>query len=170
MSPHDAVATTVALVACAFDLWRQRIPNALTFGAAAAALVAASIDGGASGLASSGAGLLVGLLVFLPLYALGGMGAGDIKLLAALGAWLGAATILHAALYTGIAGGVFAVLIAVVHGCMRQTVANLQMMILHWRVAGVFTAPPLTLDGSTSPKVAYALPILVGTVVAIWIR
>jgi prepilin peptidase CpaA len=161
---------TVALVACAFDLWRGRIPNALTFGAAAAALVATAVSGGLNGVGWSAAGWLAGLVLFLPVYALGGMGAGDVKLLAALGAWLGPLTVFHAALYTGIAGGLFAVIVALRHGCLRQTFANIQLLMLHWRVAGVTGPSPVTLECSTSPKLPYALPMLVGTMVAIWLR
>ena len=169
MSPHDAVAMAVALVACAFDLRRRRIPNALTFGAAAAGLLTACVTGGPPALGSSALGWLVGLAVFMPVYALGGMGAGDVKLLAALGAWVGPLSVFHLALYTGIAGGAFAVIVAVTRRCVQQTFVNLQLLILHWRAAGVFAAPALTLETASSPKLPYALPILVGTVTAIWI-
>ena len=170
MSPQDAVATAVALVACAFDVRAQRIPNALTFGAAAAGIAAAAVTGGPPALGSSVAGWFVGLAIFLPVYALGGMGAGDVKLLAAIGAWLGPLGVFHAALYTAIAGGFIAVFVALARGCMRQTCQNVQLLILHWRVAGVFTPSPLTLDTATSPRLAYAVPTLIGTVVAIWVR
>ena len=169
MSPHDAAALAVALVACAFDLWRQRIPNALTLGAAAVAFIAALASGGVGGLGSSAAGWLTGLLLFLPFYALGGMGAGDVKLLAAIGAWLGPLATFHTALYAGIAGGVFAVVVAVMRGCMRQTIANVRLLIVHWRVAGLTAEPLLTLETSASPKLPYALPIFAGTVVTLWL-
>jgi prepilin peptidase CpaA len=170
MSPHDAAATAVALVACAFDLHRQRIPNALTFGAAALALLAALVTGGFPALGASAAGWIVGVALFLPVYALGGMGAGDVKLLAAIGACLGPDGVFNAAVYTAIAGGALAVMVAVARGCLRQTCANVGMLLLHWRVAGITASPQLTLETSTSPKLAYAVPTLIGTVTAIWLR
>ena len=75
-------------MACATDLRTSRIPNLLTFSAAAAGL-AWHAFGGWAPLASALGGLALGLLLFLPIYLLRGMGAGDVKLLAALGAWLG---------------------------------------------------------------------------------
>ena len=160
----EIAAIAVAVAACAFDVSRQRIPNALTFGAAAAALITAAVIGGVSGFGVSAAGWLTGLVLFLPVYAVGGMGGGDVKLLAALGAWLG-----PAALYTAIAGAVLAIIIMVAKQCVRQTLSNINMMLLHWRVAGL-TAPPLTLETSTSPKLAYAVPMLIGTVIALWLE
>jgi prepilin peptidase CpaA len=170
MSPHGAVPIAVALVACVFDLRSQRIPNALTFGAAAAALLVAAVGGGMPALGWSLAGWLLGLALFLPIYALGGMGAGDVKLLAAIGAWLGPMDVFYAALYTGIAGGFLALGVAVWRGCLRQTWRNVQLLVLHWHVAGLFAPSPLTLDTATSPKLAYALPTFIGTAVAIWVR
>ena len=146
----EIAAIAVAVAACAFDVSRQRIPNALTFGAAAAALITAAVIGGVSGFGVSAAGWLTGLVLFLPVYAVGGMGGGDVKLLAALGAWLGPATIFHAALYTAIAGAVLAIIIMVAKQCVRQTLSNINMMLLHWRVAGL-TAPPRTEYGAAAP-------------------
>src|SRR2546425_13068330 len=99
MGLSDIAAISVALVACVFDLYSRRIPNALTFGAAAVALVVAAALGGASGAWSTLMGLAVGLAIWLPIYALGGMGAGDVKVMAAIGAWLGAAVAFHAAMF-----------------------------------------------------------------------
>ena len=166
----DLAAIGVATAACVYDLRSRRIPNALTFGAAAAACAAALATGGSAALVSSMTGWLVGLLLFLPVYALGGMGAGDVKLLAAIGAWLGPLDVFYAALYTGIAGAALAIVIMYTHRCARQTLSNLNMLLLHWRVAGVTTLAPLTLETSTSPKLAYALPMMIGTVMAAWLH
>jgi prepilin peptidase CpaA len=166
----DLAAVAVAIAACAYDLRSHRIPNVLTFGAAVAGFVAALATGGGTALGWSVAGWAVGLILFLPVYAVGGMGAGDVKLLATLGAWLGPLLVFHAALYTAIAGLVLAVIIMWVHRCAARTIANLHLLVTHWRVFGFTAAPGLTLDTSASPKLAYALPILIGTVVAVWLR
>jgi hypothetical protein len=60
---------------------------------------------GAAGLAASAAGVVVGFLILIPLYALGGMGAGDVKLLAAAGSFLGPWGALLAGIFTLLAGG-----------------------------------------------------------------
>lgn len=96
------------IVAVAWDLRSWRIPNAVTFTAALAGLAYNGYMTGVAGLEMSGLGLLVGLgLLFIP-FVLGGLGGGDVKLLAALGAWLGPKGIVFATLYSGIAGGVLA--------------------------------------------------------------
>jgi prepilin peptidase CpaA len=170
VTPHESVAVAVALVASAFDVRTRRIPNVLTFGAAAAALVASAATAGLSGVATSAAGWLLTLAIWLPIYALGGMGAGDVKLMAAIGAWLGPTAGLFAALYAGVAGAVIAVGVAVAQRCVRQTYDNVFLLVTHWRVTGFSPHAQLTLDSSTSPKLPYAVPILAGTLLMIWLR
>src|SRR5690349_371597 len=112
MNTYQVAAVVVAGVAVFFDLRARRIPNILTFGAAALAIVAHAIDGGASGALAAIAGWLVGAAIFFPVFALGGIGAGDIKLLAAVGALLGPAAAGWVCLFTGIAGGVMGLAVA----------------------------------------------------------
>ena len=170
MVTGDSIAVGVVGIACIFDLHSRRIPNALTFGAAAAALAAAGVPGGVSGLTFSLSGWLLAIALWIPFYALGGMGAGDVKLLAAVGAWLGPADVFHAALYAGIAGAMMALSIAAARGLLRQTFSNLQLLVAHWQVAGFAPHAQLTLADTGRPRLAYALPILAGTVMAIWLR
>ena len=82
----------------------RRIPNWLTFPAAALGLVAATAAHGGPGTVSSAAGFLVGLALFFPLFFLKGLGAGDVKLMGALGAWLGTSMIFGVAFYTSSRG------------------------------------------------------------------
>ena len=84
----------VGLAACVTDFRSRRIPNVLTFGASAAAVVFSGVTNGWAGLGWALAGWGVGCALFLPWFLLGGMGAGDVKLLAALGAWAGPGTAL----------------------------------------------------------------------------
>jgi prepilin peptidase CpaA len=94
------------------DLRTRRVPNALTIPLAVAGLACAA--GGVSGLSVRAAliGLMLGLVFMLPGYVFGATGAGDVKLLAAAGAWLGPAHIGVAFLYTAIVGGVLALVVA----------------------------------------------------------
>src|SRR4029453_3436990 len=78
------VVTSIAVlalgaVAAVTDTALRRIPNALTFGAAGVALAFAAATGGVHAVGWSAAGWLVGLLIFLPLFALRAMGGGDVK-------------------------------------------------------------------------------------------
>src|SRR6266850_5354840 len=98
----------LAGVAAFWDVKQGRVPNTVTFAAAAFGLVASIILRGPGALPISLLGCLAGLALFLPLFALGGMGAGDVKLLAAFGAWLGPVTVLWAGIYAALVGGVMA--------------------------------------------------------------
>lgn len=160
----------VALVGCVWDLRTRRLPNALTFGAAAAALVFALAQGGIGGLGWSAAGWLVAVAVFFPVFALGGMGAGDVKLLGALGAWFGALDALHLALYTGIAGGLMALVVTLARGYFSQALWNLWLLLAFWRTAGFKPYPELTLQTARGPKLAYAIPIAAGALTTLWLR
>jgi prepilin peptidase CpaA len=165
-----ASALVLAAIACAIDVRTRRIPNVLTFGAAACALVFHLAVGGAGGLADALLGWLVGTALLLAPYALGGMGAGDVKLLGAVGAWLGPGDAFWAAMYTGIAGGALGLVVACAHGYLGQAWRNIRMALMHWRIFGLESVPELTLETSKGPRLAYAAPILVGTLVTLWLR
>jgi prepilin peptidase CpaA len=166
----NALTLTIATCACITDLRSRRIPNVLTFGAAAAAAAYHFATGGSHALGLTAAGWVVGLLVFIVPFALRGLGGGDVKLLAALGAWLGPTDIVWLAVYTAIAGAVMALVIAILHNYLGTAIRNLWLLLCHWRVAGVSALPELTLERSGAPKLAYALPIFCGTVVTLWLR
>ena len=99
------------IAACVSDVSTSRIPNVLTFAAAALALVFHASAPGGLGFTHAGLGLIVGLAVFFPLFALGAMGAGDVKLMAAIGAWIGWKSMVFVALYGSVAGGVLALVV-----------------------------------------------------------
>jgi prepilin peptidase CpaA len=90
------------------DIRTRRIPNYLTLGTAAAGLVFNTISHGLPGLADGILGMLLGFAFLILPYLWGGMGAGDVKALAALGAWLGPRLTLFLFCYMGIAGGFLA--------------------------------------------------------------
>ena len=167
---RGTVVMLVALVAVVFDLRTRRIPNVLTFGAAAAALIYAVYDGGLSGLGLAAAGWLAAAALFFPFFALGGTGAGDVKLLAALGAWLGPIESVWLAMFAAMAGGVLGLAVAIARGYLRTAFSNLWVMLMHWRVQGLEPVPGLTLKDTTSPRLAYAIPITIGALCTLWRR
>lgn len=167
---NTVAAVVLGIWATASDLRTRRIPNSLTFGAAALAFMFFLATGGLNALASSLAGWGVGLALFLPFFLLGGMGAGDVKLLAAFGAWLGPWGVVWAALYGAIAGGVLAIALALGSGYLREALRNLWGLFLFWRAEGVQAHPELTLANGKGPRLAYALPITIGMVAALWLR
>ena len=170
MSPIEIFAIGVALVAVAWDLATRRIPNVLTFGAAFAALVAHAYIGGWNGAGMAAAGWVAGVALFFPVFALGGMGAGDVKLLGALGAWLGPVAAVWVALYSGIAGGLMGLIVAGFSGYLVQAFTNVFSLLMYWRIVGLKPAPELTLSTHKGPRLAYALPVFAGLMVTIWLQ
>jgi len=113
------------IVAAATDFWKFKVYNALTLPLLAGGLVYGAWDGGWSGLASSGVGALVGFGLLVGFHAMGGVGAGDVKLLAAAGAWLGATATLYVAAAGAIACGVYALGLTLATGSLGATVLAL---------------------------------------------
>jgi len=170
MNSFQIIVVGVALVAVAWDVATRRIPNALTLGAAFAALVVHACLGGWSGAGMAAAGWAAGVALFFPVFALGGMGAGDVKLLGALGAWLGPVAAVWVALYSGVAGGLIGLLVAAFSGYLAQAFANVWSLLMYWRIAGLRPAPELTLSTHQGPRLAYAVPVFAGLMVTLWLQ
>ena len=99
---------------------------------------------------------------------MGGLGAGDVKLVAALGAWLGPSDALWLALFTGVAGGLLALSFSLARGYLREAIGNLRLLLTHWRIAGVHMLPEMTLQHGRGPRLAYGVAIFAGTIVTVW--
>lgn len=104
------------------DLYTRRIPNALTFGVAAFGVAAAMLHLGALTATQALVGLAVGLALMLPGHLIGATGAGDVKLFAAIGTLIGPRAIAMAFVYTALAGGALAVVVALRRRALQQTV------------------------------------------------
>ena len=163
------LAGATGLIASVLDLRSRRVPNYLTFGSAVAAAFFLLATDGLGGLGWSAGGWVVGCALFLPFFALRGLGAGDVKLLAALGAWLGPITVFWVAVYAAIAGGVLAITVALARGYLRRAVSNVGYVIWYWSLLGLGPVPDFTLTDAKGPRLPYALPITVGLAAALWI-
>ncbi|HVA26141.1 MAG TPA: prepilin peptidase [Chloroflexota bacterium] len=127
--------TAIFVVAAAWatytDLKHRRIANWLTFGAAGAALLARLVMGGPHILLDGVEGWAAGTALLLVPFALGWMGAGDVKLLAAFGAIGGLDFVVQSALYGCILGGLLAVFYLVYERKLWFVLTNLPIYILH---------------------------------------
>ncbi|UIF86858.1 prepilin peptidase [Cupriavidus sp. UYPR2.512] len=111
----------LVLTAAATDIQWRRIPNWLTFGAWLLAWpVQICLHGFQAGTWTWALGWLTGFFLFLPFYLLRGMAAGDVKLIAAVGAWLGAGMALRITLATFVLGGLWGIAAAIRSGQGRQ--------------------------------------------------
>jgi len=157
-------------VACVTDVRTRRIPNWLTLGSAAVAVLAHAVLADGRAGAAGAIGWLVGVALFLPVFALGGMGGGDVKLLGALGAWLGVPDVFWLAVYTSMAGGVLALVTALRSRYLGTLLRNIATLLRFWSLVGLKPLESLTLEHGTGPRLAYAIPVFVGTVVTIWLH
>jgi prepilin peptidase CpaA len=112
--------TVVLVVAAVIDGWKLKVPNWITFPLVLIGWAYAGWVGGLSGFGASLLGTAAGLALLWPAYAIGGMGAGDVKLLAGVGAWVGATTIFFAFCVSAVFGGVIAVLMVLVGRTWNQ--------------------------------------------------
>jgi prepilin peptidase CpaA len=112
------------------------------------------------------AGLGLGLLLFLPLYLVRAMGAGDVKLLAMVGAFLGPGETFHAALATMIVGGVLAILFVLSRGTALRMMHNLASLFKPGFVGFLGgPAPSMRIEaGASAGKLPYGVAIAIGTI------
>ena len=163
-----AVAATVLVAAVAVytDLRWHKIFNALTAPVALLGLVLFALRGGWQGLLLGLAGLVMGVAVWFITNLLGRiLGAGDSKLLAAIGALLGPQFLLHAFIGTALIGGVLAILVALWRGYLARSVVTL-VRSLYMRMAQ--RVPIDIADSSPRARLPYAIPIFLGTMAALY--
>lgn len=112
--PINACVLVVMLLAASyFDIKEKRIPNFITFTGVILGMIIAIISGGFEGLQFSLIGFLFGIAAFFIPFAFNMMGAGDVKLMGAIGALMGWKFSLSVIVYAAIAGGIIAVVIAI---------------------------------------------------------
>lgn len=155
------VAPAVLMAALAAAVWldfaRHRIPNVLTFAALGAGLLLSAWGSGLDGALMAFAGAAVAFACFMPLYVLKGMGGGDVKLMAAAGAFLGPMNAFVAAMLTLAAGAV------------------LGLVVLTWRLielrstSGALVSGPVLADAGKK-RFPYAAAIAIGAVSTMWLR
>ena len=146
------------------DLRRRRIPNVLSGAVFVAGLAISGYHGGASAtLSGLGAAVLLLVALYKPCHA-GGIGGGDVKLAAAVGAWIGLSHLIWFALATAVAGGIVAAVCYVLapRATRADVRANLVLAGLHGELP-----PEATSHRKTQVSVPYALAISAGAAVAL---
>lgn len=159
-------------LASAFDLAQRRIPNRLLLIGLIAALPLHLMAAGPLALLSTMlAGMALGLVLFLPLHVLGAMAAGDVKLMAMVGAFTGPLLAFQIALATYCIGGVLALCIVLALRRSSQAFANVDAVLrpLLMRLRGL----PLCTEPMPYPSVGgmpYAIAITLGTLLVLWLE
>ncbi|WP_166824360.1 A24 family peptidase [Thalassoroseus pseudoceratinae] len=129
---HVKFVAVVLIVAAWIDGKELRVPNWLTYSMVLSGLVYNTVVGGWGGLGFALLGMVVGLLTLLPLYSVGGMGAGDVKLMAGIGAWLGSYITFYAFVATVVVGAVMAVLMVIYKRGVQKHYAQFLMILNEW--------------------------------------
>lgn len=162
---HAALLLLVSIAAIN-DLATRRIPNRLLLAALACAMVLRLLSAAplAALLAALG-GLALGLALFLPFYLLRGMAAGDVKLLAVVGAFAGPQEVLSIAVLTWCAGGVMALLAVLARGRLKLALGNVMHMARAVLTPGMTAAAvqPRTSSGT----IPYGVAIAIGTIIVL---
>lgn len=173
------VLTGLLAMSCWCDVRTRRIPNALVLiGVVAGLMLNALVPAGLGffsmlhpggvGLLKAASGLFTGIGLFLPLYLMHGMGAGDVKLMGMVGAFVGPLSVIDAALATLVAGGVLAGAVALWNGTFSRAVENIGFMLIDSMTRGycgqgIQLAPVHECAG----RMPYALAIACGTLLEV---
>ena len=155
----------LAAVALA-DMGTHRIPNALTVSAASLGVMLNFWHAGSHGVLMSAAGLLTGLAVFLPIYFVKGMGAGDVKAMGAVGAFVGPQGAVLAAAWTLIAGAICALFLLIARREHSALASLPRRWVWHWfSVYSIGRPAPLVAESSdpTRRRFPYGMAIACGT-------
>jgi prepilin peptidase CpaA len=166
--PRTGVLFALLSIAAVSDYRTYKIPNWLTVSGMVFGLIYSTAAPAAlhTGFLWALGGLLFGLLVMLPFYALKVMGAGDVKLMAMVGAFLGVSDTFHAVVFTFIVGGIAALLFALFNkalGRMLSNVKNVAQSVAFSVIGGV--RPTARMDAGTSVgRLPYGVSICIGTI------
>jgi len=162
LRPFIAIALIIILtIAAATDLQYRKIPNAVTVPAMVYGLVCHTYLSGFDGLLFSVVGTVVGLSLLLLFYINGMMGAGDVKLMGAVGGILGPSGVFRAFLFTAMVGGIYALIVFALKG---QLIRFLKRIILSLKLTMMIRRLTLVPDeDKASPVLCYGIAIGVGT-------
>ena len=168
-------ATRIAAILCGTvgsltDLRSRRIPNWLTGPAMLLGISLHLLGGGWKGGTSALSALLLCGAVFFVFFLAGGMGAGDVKLIAAEASLLGLPSSGSLLLYTVLCGGVLGLGLALKRGKFRSTLANVLRLILHHGRNGLQPHPELNVLNQSTLRLPYGVAIALGCLLTLCLR
>jgi prepilin peptidase CpaA len=164
------VNTVVLVSATCIDVRTRRIPNWLSIPFALSGILFRLGTSGGRGLLVGMEGIGLALLLFGWAWVLKGMGMGDVKLAAGVGAWIGPGQFVIAFVMTGIAGGLIAVFYALHRGSLAKSLANTGDLLSHLGKGKLGPHDQIRLGGSEALAIPYAPAIAVGTLFSFFTR
>ncbi len=160
----------VLSVATFTDLRSRRIPNWLVLPFLVAGFAVSGWFHGWHGLGQSLEGSALGLGIYGLLFFMGGMGAGDVKLCAAIGAWIGPWQLMIALVITAMAGGVMVVCWAIAGGFVKELFSGAGNLAFGGKSSGGVRDPEVKLSNPKRRKMPYAPAIAIGTLISFFAR
>ncbi|MEE9602639.1 MAG: A24 family peptidase [Thermoguttaceae bacterium] len=163
---HVWLVTVALIVAAVIDGWKLKVPNWITFPMVISGWIYSTAVFGWPGLGWSLVGTAVGLALLMPAYAIGGMGAGDVKLLAGVGAWVWGTVTFYAFCLSAIVGGVIALGMIIYqqkwrhHGLQFWGILNEIMVVRDPQKLATAAAE----RKSSMTLLPYGIPIAIGTI------
>jgi prepilin peptidase CpaA len=153
------------------DLWQFRVHNLLTLPLLVGGLIYQSVTEGTSGLANGLLGALFGFSALVLFWMMGGMGAGDVKLMAGVGAWLGPTLTFYVFIASSLAAGVYSIVLVLTNRRLRETWVNLQIAWYRLKAMGRYLGSDVegavTLAGRRQRLVPFAAMVAIGLIVAL---
>jgi len=159
------------IVAATIDLRKQKIPNIITYPGMLIALVYNTIIYGTEGFFFSAIGIASGIALLIIPYLMGGMGAGDAKLLGAIGGIIGAKAILFAFILTAVVGGIYAIILTSVYRSKFKSFFKTQFdTLLNFMLMRTYFPGTKEKIVNDRPKLCYGLSIALGTGIYIFLK
>jgi len=152
------------------DLRSHRIPNWLVLPFLVAGFAVSGWLHGWQGIVQSLEGAGLALVIYGFLFWMGGMGAGDVKLCIAIGAWIGPSQLFIALVVTGMAGGVMVLCWAVFGGFLKELLAGAGNLVFGGKESGGLRDPAMVLSNPLRRKMPYAPAIAIGTLISFFAR
>ncbi|MNZ77535.1 prepilin peptidase CpaA [Pseudomonas linyingensis] len=154
--------SALLLGAVIYDLVSHRLPNYYLLLGLLVGFAWQAWAYGWSGVISAGAGLLTGFALFVPLYVLGGMAAGDVKLMAVVGSFLGATGALWAGAYSLIVGSLLGILYLLYKGHLGK------LVVRYWAMAATRSRIAAEEGDAARHRFPYAIAIAAGTLLSLY--
>ena len=154
MGSEIPAANVVVLIGVAItavtDLWKFKVYNLLTLPLLCTGLFYHGFVGGTGEFTGSLLGALFGFTVLVPFYCMGGMGAGDVKLMAAVGAWLGMPQTFAVFIASSLAAGCYALYLIIAHGKVTETYVNFKILWHRLRAIGRYLGAEDNVEAAVS--------------------
>ncbi|MBB6142642.1 prepilin peptidase CpaA [Silvibacterium bohemicum] len=167
---YGAASLLFAAVAAGWDIKIRRIPNLLTAAALVTGLMLHLLCDGWKGMLASLIAAVIAGAIFLLFFIAGGMGGGDVKLIAAIACITGLQWTGYLLIFTSLVGGAMALVLAVARGSLFRTLANMFSLLRHHLALGLTPHPELNVENRATLRLPYAMAIAAGSFLTFYLQ